>query len=359
MKIAMLMDKPIPMERVTGIGIVAYQLSQALAKRGIDITLIGRGRESTTSTENLISIHTIPDYTTQLPMKFLRAYMSNRFDLVHTHTTSTVFGVALAKIFGIPIIRHSHGSVQDLSDRLLSNMSDRIVVVSNHSKSESHKRFQDKMTVVHSGVDTELFKPRNSHGQINKKYGFKDNDRVLLSIGRVQRNKGQHFIIEAMGELVKKFDNLLYLNVGGTFHSRDIKFYENVSRIANRDFPGKVRFLWNIPHQDLSRLINRAELCIHPSLFESFGLAVVEEMSCGKPVVAFGNTAIPELIDNMRNGVLVMTGDVHGLVNSISDLLSDSALAWKLGQSARKKVLENFTWEKAASNVISVYESFM
>lgn len=358
MKIAMLMDKPIPMERVTGIGIVGYQLSKALAQKGMDVTLIGRGRKSATSTENSISIHTIPDYTTQLPMKFLRAYMSNRFDIVHTHTIPTVFGVGLAKILGVPIVRHSHGSIQDIPDRLLSNMSERIVVVSNYSKSESHKRFHDKMTVVHSGVDTELFKPTNNHSQIDKKYGFKANDRVLLSIGRVHRNKGQHFIIEAMGELVKRFDNLLYLNVGGTFHSRDIKFFENIFMIAKRDYPGKVRFLWNIPHDDLSRLINRAELCIHPSLLESFGLAIVEEMSCGKPVVAFGNTAIPELIDHRQNGVLVRTADVQGLVNTISDLLSDSAVAQKLGQSARKKVLENFTWEKAAMNVISVYESF-
>lgn len=358
MKIAMLMDKPIPTVRVTGIGIVVYQLSKALAQKGIDITLIGRGRKSFTSTENSISIHTIPDYTTQLPLKFLRTYLSNRFDLVHTHTMPTVFGVALAKIFGMPIIRHSHGSIRDVSDRLFSNMSERIIVVSNYSKSESSKRLQDKMTVVHSGVDTELFKPTNSYSQIDKKYGFRANDRVLLSIGRVQRNKGQHFMIEAMGELVKRFDNLLYLNVGGTFHSRDIRFFENISTIANRDYPGKVRFLWNVPHDDLSRLINRAELCIHPSLSESFGLAVVEEMSCGKPVVAFGNTAVPELIDHMQNGVLVRTGDVEGLVNSISKILSDSTFAQKLGQSARKKVLENFTWEKAAMNVISVYESF-
>ncbi len=358
MKIAMLMDKPIPNERVTGIGVVAYQLSKALAQKGIDITLIGRGMKSFTSTENLISIQTIPDYTTQLPMKFLRTYFSNPFDLVHTPTMSTVFGVALAKIFGMPIIRHSHGSIRDVSDRLFSNMSERIIVVSNYSKSESSKRFQDKMTVVHSGVDTELFKPTRNQSQIDKKYGFRANDRILLSIGRVQRNKGQHFMIEAMGELMKRFDNLLYLNVGGTFHSRDIRFFENISTIANRDYPGKVRFLWNVPHDDLSRLINRAELCIHPSLFESFGLAVVEEMSCGKPVVAFGNTAVPELIDHMQNGVLVRTGDVQELVNSISDILSDSTLAKKLGQSARKKVLENFTWERAAMNVISVYESF-
>jgi len=79
MKIAMLMDKPIPNERVTGIGVVAYQLSKALALTGMDITLIGRGMKSFTSTENLISIQTIPDYTTQLPMKFLRTYLSNRW----------------------------------------------------------------------------------------------------------------------------------------------------------------------------------------------------------------------------------------------------------------------------------------
>jgi len=56
-------------------------------------------------------------------------------------------------------------------------------------------------------------------------------------------------------------------------------------------------------------LINLADVCVHPALHEGFGLAIVEETACEKPVVAFNNSSIPEIIDHIKNGVLVKTGD--------------------------------------------------
>jgi glycosyltransferase involved in cell wall biosynthesis len=98
---------------------------------------------------------------------------------------------------------------------------------------------------------------------------------------------------------------------------------------------------------------------VHPSSYEPFGLAVVEEMACGRPVVAFNVAALPEIIENGVDGILVAPEDSPGLTSSILNLLGDASLAKRIGEAARQKVATKFTWDLAAAQLEGIYEEIV
>jgi glycosyltransferase involved in cell wall biosynthesis len=239
---------------------------------------------------------------------------------------------------------------------MLFEISERIFAVSSYVKEELPHRFQRKISVVYNGADTELFRPIEPDAEVAAKYGVSPDTRMLLSLGMVQKRKGQEFVVEVMEKLVKPFHDVIYVNVGKTYST---SYLEDLRSQAERQVPGRVKFLSNVPIGDLVHLINLADVCVHPSMIDACPVAVTEEMSCGKPMVAFRNSAIPELIDHNENGLLVETGNLKDLTEAISSLLSDTELADKMGRNAREKVEENFTWEKAAKHVLSIYDKIL
>ena len=106
-------------------------------------------------------------------------------------------------------------------------------------------------------------------------------------------------------------------------------------------------------------LINSADVCVHPSIREAFGLAVAEEMACARPVVAFDVDAMHEIIDDGVNGLLVQPNDQNSLTGSILKLLGDSQLSKRLGDAARAKVVAKFTWDQAASTLEALFREML
>ena len=116
-----------------------------------------------------------------------------------------------------------------------------------------------------------------------------------------------------------------------------------------------VKFLENLPQEDLIAIINSSDVCLHPSTKEAFGLAVVEEMACGRAVLAFNIGAIPEIIDDRIDGLLIEPNAAEELTRSILEILENPQLAKRLGDAARLKVTSKFTWDQTASRLEKIY----
>jgi glycosyltransferase involved in cell wall biosynthesis len=97
-----------------------------------------------------------------------------------------------------------------------------------------------------------------------------------------------------------------------------------------------------------------ANIVAVPSIYEGFGMLLLEAMAAGKPLVATNTGAAPEIIQNGKNGILVNPSDVEDLAGRITELLSDDQLMNLIGQESRKTV-EAFNWEKVSEQIHKLY----
>lgn len=101
-----------------------------------------------------------------------------------------------------------------------------------------------------------------------------------------------------------------------------------------------------VDHSKLSALINESDICVFPSIWEEpFGISVLEAMACGKAVVGSDAGGIPEIIEDSKSGVIFRRNQDGDLENKLELLMDNENLRLKLGESARKRIEENYSWE--------------
>jgi glycosyltransferase involved in cell wall biosynthesis len=114
-------------------------------------------------------------------------------------------------------------------------------------------------------------------------------------------------------------------------------------------------FLGSLPRDSLIKLIRKSELVVVPSYNENCPYAVLESMACGTPVVASNVGGIPEIITNGDDGLLVEPGNPDMLAKTIVRLLSDTSLKKILGQRAKSKIANKFSWQANISKYLKCY----
>jgi glycosyltransferase involved in cell wall biosynthesis len=363
LKVNMFVDKPLPSVKPTGIGVAAFNAALALSKRRNTVHFVCRGSsESTTAINNHLSVQTIRHYSRDNLRVSLEVMREEKPEIVHIHSSAALPSLLLGRALGRGIVMHSHGDepLRPISLTLMRkigmNFSHRVVAVSQSTRQdliEYQHLSPEKVVVAYNGVDTEEFRPSTVNSDIISKYVFEGYDKMILSVGAVQLRKGQSMIVECLSKLLQRWPGLVYVNVGNpydeTFQNRLLKRAEvlGVSKA--------VKLLNGLPRSDLVALIGAADLCVHPSTREPFGLAVVEEMACGKPVVAFNVDAMPEIIDDQLDGLLIKPYSMEDLTKSILNVLEDPQFARKLGDAARLKVASKFTWDQTASRLMEIY----
>jgi glycosyltransferase involved in cell wall biosynthesis len=121
-----------------------------------------------------------------------------------------------------------------------------------------------------------------------------------------------------------------------------------------------VRFANGIDESRLVELYAQAEVAVVPSLYEGFSLPAVEAMACAVPVVATTAGALPEVVGRDGDaGLLVPPGDPAALATAIERALADGGLRRRMGERGRARVLERFTWERAAERTVDQYHELL
>jgi glycosyltransferase involved in cell wall biosynthesis len=190
--------------------------------------------------------------------------------------------------------------------------------------------------VVYLGVDTDRFHPLNVGRQP-----------FVLSVGAVSPLKGYDFVIEALGRLPLYRRPPLVI-VGNTASQAEVRFLQEC---AERHGVA-IEFRVNISDQELAQLYNRAQALVYAPVMEPFGLAPIEAMACGTPVVAVGEGGVRETVVNRQTGLLVGR-DCKAFADALEQVLNEPALAECLATNGRRRVLEAWTWEHAYARLLS------
>ncbi len=224
----------------------------------------------------------------------------------------------------------------------------RVVAISEQTARDlvTHYRFpHQRITVVPPGVDCIRFSPRRRFERLRPEHGW---TRYVLFVGNLAPHKNLHRLLRAFARV--RGDVALVL--AGDRHPRHRQSLESlVDQLGIRD---RVHFLGFVPDDDLPRLYAGAACVVIPSLYEGFGLPVLEAMACGAPVVASNAGALPEAAGDAA--VLIDPYDEAGLAAAMQRVLDDTAFAGSLIERGLARARQ-FTWEKTARGVLEAIYS--
>jgi len=178
--------------------------------------------------------------------------------------------------------------------------------------------------------------------------------RTVLFVGRLERVKGISLFLEAAQLVMQECPTTRFL-VAGANHPT-LPHAELDQMVRSYSLQDHVEQLGQVPWQELVSLYQRASVCVVPSHYESFGLAALEAMACGVPVVAARAGGLPEIIEDGMTGLLVTAGDAAALAKAIVSLLKDREERTQMGSAGRERARTKFSIEENSAANLSLYE---
>lgn len=288
-----------------------------------------------------------------------RLLKKNNIDLIYcADNLSKIIGGIAGKWVGIPVVAHCHDDFKEDSFGKLSRLVyltflDRIIAVSEKVRSffEVKNRVSQKVITIHNGVDIETFNPDKVDSSLKKELGIRNDCVVIGSIGVIEKDKGQRYLIEAIAKLKSEsISNMVCIICGNGPEEENLKKLVESINLSN-----DVLFLGF--RNDIPRVLRILDIMVMTSLtIESFSMATVEAMAMEVPVIGTKVGALPEVIADGETGLLIPLGDVDALCRALRYLIDNPQIRVQMGKRGREKVLERFTIEE---NVRKTEELFL
>ena len=246
-----------------------------------------------------------------------------------------------------------------LSDMAIRN-ADHIIAVSHSTKNDILKFYPEisaeKISVVYHGFDGELFKQKFSDeysDNLLRNYKLQTKNYILY-VGAIQPRKNLKVLIEAFEKIKEEsvsWRTDLKLVIAG---SPAWKCNGIIEKISNSKFSSDIIITGNIKFEKISALYRNAKMFIFPSLYEGFGIPVLEAMASGIPVICAENSSLTEV--GGEAALYFKTNDSQNLAECINRIVKDAEFERSLIQKGIKNV-ENFSWEKCAQETLEILHS--
>jgi len=289
------------------------------------------------------------------------------YDIVHDNQ-SLCYGTLQLQKMGVPIITTIHHPISsDLRIALQSaetwklrlmikrwysflkmqkkvvKQLDNLVTVSHASRQNIATDFaiaETKLNIIYNGIDTSVFRPISAIKP--------DAFNVMVTASADVPLKGLDYLIRAISILEDEIPELKLTVLGKL--KEDGK---TAKLIRQHGLENRIHFYSGLSSQEVAELYAKASCAVVPSIYEGFGLPAGEAMACGVPVITTNGGALPEVVGDA--GITVPTRDHIALADAIRTLLSDSNLRHTLAAKGRSRILELFSWEVAASDMVQLY----
>jgi glycosyltransferase involved in cell wall biosynthesis len=215
----------------------------------------------------------------------------------------------------------------------------------------------EKVTVLYSGVNPS-FRPADEEmvTAVRRRYRL-DDVPYLLSVGTVQPRKNYQMLIRAFAAVAARWPHTLA--IAG---SKGWLYDDMLAEIERQNLTGRVRFIGFVADADLPALYTGADLFLFPSLYEGFGLPLLEAMACGLPVIASDASCLPEVVVDRERGmetaVLLSPHSPRLWSQAIHQLLDNAPERERLSQLGRQQAAQ-FTWQRAARQLVGLYQQLL
>jgi starch synthase len=308
-------------------------------------------------------------------------------DLVHSHTWYANFAGHLGSMLhSIPHIITAHSleplrpwkkeqlgggyALSSFIERSAYEGAARIIAVSAGMRGDILRSYPQldasKVEVVHNGIDAQKWQPVDSPAVV-RKHGIDPDRRSVIFVGRITRQKGLSYFLQAAAALPEDVQLVL---CAGAPDTPDIK--SETEMLVEKLRSKRTGVIWipeHLPQPELAALLSASDLFVCPSIYEPLGIVNLEAMACGAPVIATATGGIPEVVEDGKTGWLVPidqhkdgSGEPKDPELFISDFANkmNEAIAFpklrEFGQEGRKRAIDSFSWESIATRTLEVYQ---
>ena len=355
-----------------GSGAVATELGLQLARRGHEIHFVaydrpfrlGHFHEGVFFHEVEMEDYPLfehPPYSLALAVALHDTVVNQELDLLHVHyaiphATSAWIAREMLGDRRLPIVTTLHGTDITLVGlhpsfhtivRFSILKSDGLTAVSSFLKAETVRDFEvpeDRIEVVPNFIDTELWRPDRE--PCHRSALAPEGERIVMHVSNFRRVKRVGDVVEIFARIARELPARLVLVGDGPDRPRVL------ARVEELGLSEKVLFLGK--HDSVEEILSCADLFLIPSASESFGLAALEAMACGVPVVGSVVGGLPDVVEQGVCGYLFEIGSVDEMAEAGTRILSDPELQARLGAAGRRIALERFD----ADVIVPRYEAF-
>jgi len=376
-----------PPRIIGGLGRHVYHLATSLTSGGTEVHVVTKDHPGEPDYEESegVHVHRVVNYPPDIPqedwvpwtLQFNVALLEKAVSLVndldnvnviHAHDWLVAHAAASLKhAYRIPMVATIHateygrhqGHLPGPMNKLIHQIewwltfeSVRTICCSRYMKEQITDIFQlppDKVKIIPNGIDAESFRKDVSVDLLRNKY-IDPGDKLVFFVGRLVYEKGVQTVIEAMPRILDKIPNITFVVAGSGPHLNQLK-----SLVGEFGLEKKVKFTGHIGSDDLSAFYRCADLTVVPSLYEPFGMVVLESMAMNTPTIVADTGGLSEIVVHEETGLKFDPGNPDSLADAMLRILTDDELSRRLTDDARAYMGEQYSWDCIARQTIDVY----
>ena len=285
----------------------------------------------------------------------LRAILKReRYDVVHFHTSRAHSMAPLARGFGSTLVvtrRMDYRPNRVFAPYLYNRAVDGVVAISGGVADSLAAAGVERrhITVVHSGVDCERFRAPTPQERADARTALNiaDGEFVISAVGALEQRKGHRYLIAAIGAIAASGKFRCFI-VGQGLIGRVLQ--DEIAVIRNL---GRIKLLGRV--DDVRGLLWASDAFAMPSLKEGLGVAALEAMASGLPVIASDVGGLREVVEDDRTGIIVPPANPEKIASAIKRLAESPELRSQMSAAARARVVENYSMEQMAARTLALY----
>lgn len=286
-------------------------------------------------------------------IKVLYYCLFQSVEIVHIHTASfhaffrdTQY-LLLAKLLRKKVILHLHGGKFEEFYKqhpsycnYICHKADCLVAVSRYfGKIFKDLELNKNIKVIYNAVDEPLYQ--------NKKIYRRELN--ILFLGAIVENKGVFDILQCLKLNKSYFTNRMVLHIGGV--GEEAKLHSLIQKYDLKEF---VKYHGWLSREEKELLLSETDIYLQPSYFESLGIAIIEAMNYGIPIIATNTGGIPELVEHEKNGLLFVPGSIDEMFGALKTLIENKALRKEYGEYSLEKA-KSFTLHNMKIELYNLY----
>jgi D-inositol-3-phosphate glycosyltransferase len=377
-----------------GMNVYVQQLAEGLARCGIQADMFTRrtDREAPAIVETaggarLIHLNVGPARPlpkSVLPLHIPAAVQSMRsfmreegvaYDVLHAHYWLSGLVATRVRDDRTPVVAmfHTLSKVKELyaartdptdtalrgdGERCVINHADAIVGATEEEREQIESlygRAPARFAVIPPGVDLERFSP-SGRAESRRALGL-EGDRIVLFVGRLDPAKGLDILLHAVSRIRPALGDLRVVVLGHDAETERRPLAAYRRQVVRLGLEQAIEFRGVAPQETLPLYYSAADILAVPSIYESFGMAALEAMACGTPVVGFGTVGLRATVRDGQTGFLARPGDRADFTERLSRALQSEELE-RMGRQARMAA-HRFRWETVTERTIALYEKLM
>lgn len=376
-----------PPRIIGGLGRHVYHLATSLAARGVKVHVVTKDHPGAPEYEESEGVHIyrVVNYPPDIPqeewvpwtLQFNVALLEKAvalvndiksFNVIHAHDWLVGHAAASLKhAYKIPLVATVHatefgrhqGHLPGPMNKLIHQIewwltfeSARTICCSQYMMEQITEIFQlppGKVDVIPNGIDHEAF-ARDVSVDFYRKRFVPAGDKLVFFVGRLVYEKGVQTVIEAMPLMMNKVPDITFVVAGSGPHLNELK-----SLVSAYGLDEKVKFTGHMDTEALCAFYRCADLTVVPSLYEPFGMVVLESMAMGTPTIVADTGGLSEIVVHEETGLKFEPGNPESLAEAMMRVLCDADLSRRLASDAQAYMGDTYNWDRISRQTIDVY----